>query len=292
MKEYDINQTIAQYVHGAELAKEAGFDGVQLHGSHGYLITQFMSPKTNARKDEYSQPLLFLYRIASQIRKQMPKKFVLAVKLNAADYVEGGMTEEESLHHVEEITKWELFDIIEISGGDYENPEFIGHGSKRQAFFLRFAQRASSTVEMVASKLGIQPPAILLTGSLREQASIASVLRKKEASLIGIGRPSVVLPSYPRFLIDERIPPEDIPTPFEPVLPKLGISKLAGASVNTMWYCYEMKRLANSMLNGRISDDHQPSNTPALWRVVSCYLSALWLLITGLLGSSGVKERL
>ncbi|KAG8752187.1 hypothetical protein FRC14_007268 [Serendipita sp. 396] len=283
MEERDIDHAVDQYRHGAALAMNAGFDGVQLHGSHGYLITQFMSPKTNTRSDQYSKPLLFLYRIASQIRKQVPKKFVLSVKLNAADYVEGGMTEEEGLRHVEEITRWDLFDIIEISGGDYENPEFISSGSKRQAFFLHFAQKASLMVEKVASELTISPPAILLTGSLRGQASIASVLHKNEASLIGIARPAVVLPSYPRFLMDESLPPEAIPTPFEPTLPKLRVSKLAGASVNTMWYCYEMKRLAGFTLQGSTLE-YRPSKAPALWRVLICYLSALWLLIVGSLG--------
>jgi 2,4-dienoyl-CoA reductase-like NADH-dependent reductase (Old Yellow Enzyme family) len=51
-----------------------------------------------------------------------PPGFVLSVKLNAADYVQGGMTEEQSLQHIREIAKWHIFDIIEISGGDYENP--------------------------------------------------------------------------------------------------------------------------------------------------------------------------
>jgi 2,4-dienoyl-CoA reductase-like NADH-dependent reductase (Old Yellow Enzyme family) len=56
-----------------------------------------------------------------KIREVVPPDFVLAVKLNAADYVEGGLTEDQSLEHVRAIAKWRLFDIIEISGGDYEN---------------------------------------------------------------------------------------------------------------------------------------------------------------------------
>ncbi|KIM27709.1 hypothetical protein M408DRAFT_24357 [Serendipita vermifera MAFF 305830] len=126
MTSEDIDRTLAEFCFGAKIAKEAGFDGIQLHGSHGYLITQFMSPKTNLRKDEYAKPLLFLQKLAKKIRSFLPAPFVLALKLNAADYVEGGMTEEQSLQHLTEIAKWQLFDIIEISGGDYENPgEFL-----------------------------------------------------------------------------------------------------------------------------------------------------------------------
>jgi 2,4-dienoyl-CoA reductase-like NADH-dependent reductase (Old Yellow Enzyme family) len=57
-----------------------------------------------------------------KVREAVPPHFVLAVKLNAADYVEGGMTEDQSLEHVKTLANWGLFDIIEISGGDYESP--------------------------------------------------------------------------------------------------------------------------------------------------------------------------
>lgn len=276
MDETDIEMAIEQFVFGAKIALEAGFDGVQLHGSHGYLITQFISPKTNQRTDAYSNPLHFLHRIVKRIRAIVPPTFILSVKLNAADYVEGGLTENQSLEHIKEIAAWQMFDVIEISGGDYENPEFMA--SKRQAFFSQFARLANEAVSKPPKLLvsnSYKPPLILLTGSLRGRSSIAAVLHNQHASLIGLARPSVVLPDYPRYLMDSSCPSAHVPTPFEPTLPKLSISKLAGASVNTMWYCYEMGRLSHLG-----SSAYRPSKVPALWRVVHCYLTALflWLL--------------
>lgn len=266
MTEQDIDKAINQFLLGVEIAFKAGFDGVQLHGSHGYLITQFLSPKTNLRNDEYSRPLLFLERLSRRVREIVPSHFVLAIKLNAADYVEGGMTEDQSLDHVRMIASWRIFDIIEISGGDYENLEFT-NSTSRQAFFSGFSRRASAALEDLP-----QAPLILLTGSLRGRAALASAIRNNHADLVGLARPSVVMPSLPRFMLDDQLRVEEVPVSFEPKIPKISISKLVGGSIGTMWYCYEMARIASRKGKG-----YSPSSTSAILRVIYCYLVAIYL---------------
>ncbi|KWU43117.1 FMN-linked oxidoreductase [Rhodotorula sp. JG-1b] len=128
MTEGDIDRVVEQFVDGARLAHETGWDGVELHASHGYLLAQFMSPKVNRRTDAYGgsarHRLTLLFRIIDAIRAELPLAdgFVLGVKLNSSDYVKGGLTEQDALDNVKWIAEHGGVDFIEISGGDYERP--------------------------------------------------------------------------------------------------------------------------------------------------------------------------
>ncbi|KAH9036155.1 hypothetical protein EDB85DRAFT_800138 [Lactarius pseudohatsudake] len=162
MSVQDIDHVVDRFVLSAKLAHDAGFDGVELHASHGYLLAQFISPKSNIRDDAYGArhaPLHLLQRIVSSIRKVLPRPFVLGIKLSSSDYVGAGslynaQAEEEAknraLAHIVDIARWDMVEFIEISGGDYENPEFM---TSRQAFFARFARKARDAIHAQASLL-------------------------------------------------------------------------------------------------------------------------------------------
>ncbi|KAH9932990.1 uncharacterized protein B0H18DRAFT_870886 [Fomitopsis serialis] len=231
----DISDVVESFVRGAELAVASGFDGVQLHAAHGYLISQFMSPKTNRRIDEYGAPenaLRFLHDIVSAIRDndKIPDEFILGIKLNAADYVDHGGSdrappvdsnhneENQALEHVRQIAEWEMLDFMEVSGGDYEDPAFMTKTtSPRQAYFTEFAHEVK---QMIASQFP-KPPLILLTGGLRTLPLMSSVLKHGHADLLGIGRLSVLCPDLPRTLeaamtgdlTTDRFPMEPLPEP-------------------------------------------------------------------------------
>lgn len=85
----------------------------------------------------------------------------MGIKVNAADYVSGSLTEAQALEHVREMASWRMLDFIEISGGDYERPEFGAPASSRQAFFSRFSRMALQAIPQ-----GEGMPVIMLTGSL------------------------------------------------------------------------------------------------------------------------------
>ncbi|KAG0145382.1 hypothetical protein CROQUDRAFT_45856 [Cronartium quercuum f. sp. fusiforme G11] len=125
MNKEDIKLVINQFRDGALLAYRSGFQGVQLHCSHGYLLAQFMSPRTNQRTDEYGNSpynrLRILFEIIDSIRESVPTDFCLAIKLNSADFVDGGLSEDDALKNVEWIVEHGGVDLIEISGGTYEN---------------------------------------------------------------------------------------------------------------------------------------------------------------------------
>ncbi|KAG6875496.1 hypothetical protein C0992_003583 [Termitomyces sp. T32_za158] len=131
----DIDDVVEAFIKGARVASEAGFDGVQLHAAHGYLLAQFISIKSNTREDSYSchpnNALRLLYRIVSAIRSSTSEDFVIGIKLNAADYVAHGHDDPNAygrvLVHFKSIAQWGLVDFIEVSGGDYEKPGIVAH---------------------------------------------------------------------------------------------------------------------------------------------------------------------
>ncbi|KAH9046846.1 FMN-linked oxidoreductase [Lactarius hengduanensis] len=209
MSVQDIDHVVDRFVLSAKLAHDAGFDGVELHASHGYLLAQFISPKSNIRDDAYGArhaPLHLLQRIVSSIRKVLPRPFVLGIKLSSSDYVGAGslynaQAEEEAknraLAHIVDIARWDMVDFIEISGGDYENPEFMT--SSRQAFFARFARKARDAIHAQASS-SPRHPLVLLTGGMRSPEVFEDALSQGHADLVGIGRASVLAPRLPLLL--------------------------------------------------------------------------------------------
>lgn len=126
MSKEEIKQLIERFVEGSVLCHQAGFDGVELHASHGYQIAAFLSPRTNVRKDEYGgnarNRARLLLEIIDGVRQRVPKSFAVGVKLNSSDYVQGGLTEEDALMNVKWLAEHGGVDFVEISGGNYENP--------------------------------------------------------------------------------------------------------------------------------------------------------------------------
>jgi 2,4-dienoyl-CoA reductase-like NADH-dependent reductase (Old Yellow Enzyme family) len=121
----EIDQVVADFVRGAKLAKTAGFAGAQLHGAHGFLLSQFLSPWTNRRHDDYGgtpeKRMTFLKRLVKEIREVCPPPFCLSVKLNSGDYMaEGGLSTDEALEQVRWLLECGMVDFVEISGGNAE----------------------------------------------------------------------------------------------------------------------------------------------------------------------------
>ncbi|KAL5522565.1 hypothetical protein ACEPAG_8582 [Sanghuangporus baumii] len=269
MSEQDVKTTIDDFVRGARLAYESGFDGIQIHAAHGYLIAQFISRKTNLRTDKYAPPLTFLCEIVEAIRLSVPGTFVVGLKLNAADYATGGFSQAEGAEHIAQVARWQWnnrgVDFIEISGGDYEIPEFMQNSSPHQAFFESFSRLAVTAVENEyhTTDLSRKPPLIMLTGGLRTRGQFSRVLGRRHAHLLGLARHSVLRPNLPQLLynyhdqmksgksLDKRgqyLSDEELwawetqPSP-EPSSPGWW-PHLVGAGVGMAWYVVAMRRLA------------------------------------------------
>ncbi len=195
----EIEKAISAFVHAAKIAEQTGFDGVQIHAAHGYLMSQFLSPLSNRRDDQYGGSLenraRFLLDIIRGVRGATRKGFAVSVKLNSADFQKGGFSEDESAI----VAGWLQeagVDLIEISGGNYEQPQMIGFERKdplankrtstikREAYFLDF-------VPKLRAKLKIP---VMVTGGFRTVAAMISAITNDNVNMIGLGRPLVIDP--------------------------------------------------------------------------------------------------
>lgn len=177
---------------------DAGFSGIQLHGVHGYLISQFLSPLTNQRTDEWGGNAVrrrrFLIELVRRIRAKLPARVPLSVKLNSADFQRGGFTKDESLEVVRELGEAGL-DLLEISGGTYEKAAMMGVtreiSARREAYFLEYAAKARK----------VSDAALMVTGGFATVGGMNEALRSGALDVIGLGRPMIVDPELPRRLL-------------------------------------------------------------------------------------------
>ena len=145
----DVHHIVESYTAGAKRAREAGFDGIQIHSAHGYLLSQFLSPAFNKRHDEYGGSIdnrhkihIMIYR---SIRKAVGEDYPVLIKMNCEDFIENGITPDDSLYTAKNLAD-EGFDAIELSGGTVKSKKFsptrigINTGDK-EAYFKKYAAR-------------------------------------------------------------------------------------------------------------------------------------------------------
>jgi 2,4-dienoyl-CoA reductase-like NADH-dependent reductase (Old Yellow Enzyme family) len=189
-----IDRVIDAYAKAARRAKEAGFDGVQIHGAHGYLISQFLSPFVNQRSDEWGGDLegrmRFLRAVCQAVREQVGAGYPVLIKLGVMDGVEGGLTLEEGLQVVAALESMGL-DAVEISGG-------IGggrsssvrkgiHTEADEAYFRPWAEKARAVTRLP----------IILVGGFRSRDVMEGVLASGDADFISLCRPLICEPDLP-----------------------------------------------------------------------------------------------
>ncbi len=251
----EIHETIQRFAKAAEIAVQSGFDGVQIHSAHGYLLSQFLSPRTNKRTDKYGGSLenrsRMLTEVIEAVKKVVGPKKIVGVKLNSADFTRGGFSHEDSLQVIKNIHKQALVDFIEISGGNYEQIGFYGDKDKmsqstkeREAYFRVFAADAVKALQEGDPKT---KPILALTGGMRTLSTIEAVLGNGEAECVGIARPLAFEHELPKDLIEGRVSsamyiPFKLPT--VPALLKNVVSVLVPLG-ETAWYTKQMKRIAD-----------------------------------------------
>ena len=174
----DIKGLIEQFKAATLRVKAAGFDGVEIHSAHGYLLNQFFSPLTNQRTDDYGKDVLGRIKLHLEIikacRQAVGEDFPILLRLGASDYQEGGSTIADSLIAAVEFEKAGI-DLLDISGGfcGYISPD-----SKDQGYFSALTQAIKQVVTIP----------VLLTGGITDATSAEKLLADKKADLIGVGR--------------------------------------------------------------------------------------------------------
>ena len=214
LTEAEIADLIARFATTAALAEEAGFDGVQIHAAHGYLINQFLSPLTNHRSDQWGGALenraRFLFETVRAVRARVSKGFTVTVKLNSADFQKGGFDQDDAKWVVTKLGDMDV-DLVELSGGSYESPAMQGRAEdgtsteRREAYFVEFARDIAAIAKMP----------IMVTGGIRSRAVAEEALANQTGgigvSILGIARAMAFEPNLVKNWTNETTPVVDIP---------------------------------------------------------------------------------
>jgi 2,4-dienoyl-CoA reductase-like NADH-dependent reductase (Old Yellow Enzyme family) len=230
----EIVEIIAGFAETARIVVGAGFDGVQIHAAHGYLISQFLSPAANQRDDEWGgdpqRRRRFLLEVTRAVRAAIGPDPILSVKLNSSDFQRGGFTEEESLDVIAHLDA-EGIDLLEVSGGTYESPAMTGSAAestrRREAYFLEFAQHARA----------ITTVPLMVTGGFRSGTGMTEAISIGATDLVGLARPLSVEPELPAALVAD---PAAARSAFG--VKPLGVKKLDSAA-ELWWTQHQLQRL-------------------------------------------------
>jgi 2,4-dienoyl-CoA reductase-like NADH-dependent reductase (Old Yellow Enzyme family) len=259
LSEEEIRDLIVRFGRVAVIARDCGFTGVQVHGAHGYLISSFLSPVTNRRTDAWGGSLdnraRFLLETLRTVRRAVGPDFPLGLKLNSDDFRKGGFSNEECV----QVVRWlndESVDLLELSGGTYEQPRLLGFEGKpesvvpvregtrrREAYFAAYAE--------VIRKVARMP--LMITGGFRARAAMEAAIAEGDCDVIGLGRPLCTEPDLPRRLLSGaaagavrwedslRVAARGWLSPSSPFLPARVLNVLGSQG----WYYQQIFRLAD-----------------------------------------------
>lgn len=236
----EIVDLVGRFGRAAGVSKAAGFAGVQVHGAHGYLVSQFLSPLSNQRDDAWGgdpeRRRRFLVDVVRAMRAEVGPDFPIGVKLNSADFQRGGFSEAESMEVVA-VLEAEGIDLLEISGGTYEKPAMTGRGAAvrastaaREAYFLEYAKQVRARSRLP----------LMLTGGFRSRAGMEAALSSGAVDVVGLARPLAQEPDFARRVLEGSADRSEV----EPR--RTGIAALDGL-LEVAWYSYQIQRMGRGL---------------------------------------------
>jgi 2,4-dienoyl-CoA reductase-like NADH-dependent reductase (Old Yellow Enzyme family) len=247
LEDSEVRALVQRFGVAAGLVKQAGFSGVQIHGAHGYLVSQFLSPHHNTRTDAWGGTAQkrrhFVLEVYRAMREAVGPAFPIGIKLNSADFQRGGFTEEESIETIRALADAGI-DLIEISGGTYEAPAMTGvknHAPsekkestiQREAYFLEFAEKARQAVRTP----------LVVTGGFRSARGMAQAIDSGAVDMVGIARIMAIEPDVPSRLLAGN-PALHTVKPLRTgikAIDKMGLLEVS-------WYTGQLKRIGRGAL--------------------------------------------
>lgn len=193
-------EVVDRFVYTAKFAHEQGFDGVELHGAHGYLLSSFLSPLTNNRTDKYGGPAVNRMRVVREIfegiRQEIDQStgFLVGIKVNSAEFQDYGLGMDDAKAIAGMVEKTG-FDFVELSGGTVERPAFHHlreSTRKREAYFFEFAEQLRPCFEKTI---------VYLTGGFRTARGMVNAVLEKANDGVGLGRPTSAEPDLPAKIL-------------------------------------------------------------------------------------------
>ena len=229
LTEAEIEDLIQRFGTAAAVAQKAGFSGVQIHGAHGYLVSQFLSPHHTRRTDQWGGSLdnraRFAREVYAEIRRRVGPSMAVSIKINSADFQKGGFSEDESAEVIASLADMGM-DLVEVSGGTYEAPAMTGRKLKestkaREGYFLDFVEKVRQNVKVP----------VAVTGGFRTSGGMEAAVASGAADMVGLARSLAVQPGLPGEVLAGR--------PVEVVLQRLttGLSAMDKvAMLDVTWY--------------------------------------------------------
>jgi 2,4-dienoyl-CoA reductase-like NADH-dependent reductase (Old Yellow Enzyme family) len=208
MTSAEIEAVVSRFALASRVVEDAGFDGVQIHAAHGYLLSSFLSPLANRRTDRWGGSVenraRILLKIVEEVRASAGSGFAVSVKLNSADFQRGGFDLDDSAT----IAGWldeAGVDLLEVSGGTYEAPRMMGSVDEPtqmqastaacEAYFVEFAPRIRASLRRAA---------LMMTGGFRSVAAMNDALSANDVDVIGLARPLLFEPGAAAELLKGR----------------------------------------------------------------------------------------
>ena len=180
----ELERIVEGFTHAAEYLYRAGYDGIQLHAAHGYLLAQFLTPSTNQRTDQYGGDLAnrsrLIMEIAERIRARVPPSFMLGIKINSVEFQKGGFSTSDAQQLCTALEAHQ-FDFVELSGGTYEELAFTHKREStkvREAFFLDFAAQIVPSLSKTKT---------FITGGFKTVGAMVNALKTVDG--VGLARP-------------------------------------------------------------------------------------------------------
>ncbi len=257
----EVSDVIARFAHVAGVVRDAGFTGMQVHAAHGYLLSEFLSPRVNQRTDEWGGVLAnrarLLLEVVKAVRAKAGADFAISVKLNSADFQKGGFTNEECLQVVEWLNGAGV-DLLEISGGSYEQPRMAGVDGLEPVYTENVAAstraREAYFIDYAAAIAKVAKMPLMVTGGFRTRAGMEDALASGACQVVGVGRPLCGDPLSVRRLMTGEI--EALPA-YERVLrvgpgvfgphSSLTLFKVINGAGAQGWYCLQLLRMGDGL---------------------------------------------
>ena len=196
----EINEVIAGYARGASVLQEAGVDGAEIHGAHGYLITQFLSPLSNTRDDEFGgdleRRLNFPIKIMEAIRAEVGKAWPVGMRISGDEMAEGGYTSDDFSRMVPMLTAGDQLDYLSVSTGIYRSmdtiiaPMYYPNGA-----FVYLAALAKEHLDIP----------VMCIGRINDPVMAEQILEDRQADLVGMTRANICDPELPNKAREGRL---------------------------------------------------------------------------------------
>ncbi len=201
LKVDEIHEIVNDFASAARRSKEAGCDFVEIHGAHGYLITQFLSPFSNSRNDQYGGSeegrMRFMSEVVQAVRKAVGSKFPIIMRISANEMVAGGLTLEDSAHIAKKLEELRVA-AIDVSSGNYASFNrgyLIAPMSMPDGLQVPFAEWIKSCVKIP----------VIAVGKIRSPAMAEDIIRTGKADFVALGRSLLADPDWPKKAQDGRV---------------------------------------------------------------------------------------